>query len=375
MIYFDNASSTKPLKEVIDIFCVENEKNYANPSSINSFGMENNAKISRIKADILKIFNLNNDYEVIITSGATESNNIAILGYARKNKNKGNHLITSKIEHESVLNCFKQLETEGFEVTYLDVDKEGHIKYDELEKAIKKETILVALMSSNNEVGSTLDLKKSQEIIAKFPKCAFYSDVAQAVCKVNLNYSLLDFFGFSFHKIHGLKGIGLLVKKKKINLDKVVYGGNQENGLRSGTINYPSFVSSFIALKTNMIDINKNFKYVKGLNEFLRKELGNTDEIEINTSKIDNPYILSISLKTKSSSVVVEALSNKGIYVNSVSACNSKNDEPSHVLLAMGKDKFVARNVIRISFSHFNTIEECKKIKEELILILESIRG
>ena len=147
MIYFDNASSTKPLKEVIDLFCNENEKNYANPNSINSFGMHNFTIINRTKNEILKLFKLSSDYEVIITSGATESNNIAILGYARKNINKGKHLITSKIEHESVLNCFKELEKEGFEVTYLDVDNEGHICLDQLEKSIRKDTILVALMA------------------------------------------------------------------------------------------------------------------------------------------------------------------------------------------------------------------------------------
>lgn len=374
MIYFDNASSTKPLKEVIDLFCDENEKNYANPSSINSFGMRNFTIINRLKSDILRLFNLNSDYEVIITSGATESNNIAILGYARKNYNKGKHLITSKIEHESVLNCFRELEKEGFEVTYLDVDCEGHISLDQLEKSIRKDTILVSLMASNNEVGSVLDIKKSKEIISKFPKCVFFSDVAQAIGKVEIDYNLLDFFGFSFHKIHGLKGIGLLVKKKKINLSCVEYGGNQENGLRSGTINYPGFSASFIALKQAMINLKSNYNYVYKLNETLRKELSNNSEIVINTSKIENPYILSISLKDKLSSVVVEALSLKNIYVNSVSACNSKNDEPSYVLLAMNKDKKIARNVIRISLSHFNTVEECKEFVVELNDILKTIR-
>lgn len=375
MIYFDNASSTKPLKEVIDLFCSENEKNYANPNSINSFGMHNFTTINRTKNEILKLFKLSSDYEVIITSGATESNNIAILGYARKNINKGKHLITSKIEHESVLNCFKELEKEGFEVTYLDVDNEGHICLDQLEKSIRKDTILVALMASNNEVGSNLDIEKSREIISKFPKCVFYSDVAQAIGKIKVNYNLLDFFGFSYHKIHGLKGIGLLVKKKKINLDSIVYGGNQENGLRSGTIDYPSFVASTLALKQCLLNLNSNYQHVKELNTFIRKELGNNSEIEINTSKIENPYILSISLKSKSSSVVVEALSSKNIFVNSVSACNSKNDEPSHVLLAMNKSNKIARNVIRISFSHFNTIEECKEFISELNSILYTIKG
>ena len=154
-----------------------------------------------------------------------------------------------------------------------------------------------------------------------------------------------------------------------------MYGGNQENGLRSGTIDYPSFVASTLALKQCFLNLDSNYQHVKELNTFIRKELGNNSEIEINTSKIENPYILSISLKTKSSSVVVEALSSKNIFVNSVSACNSKNDEPSHVLLAMNKSYKIARNVIRISFSHFNTIEECKEFISELNSILYTIKG
>lgn len=375
MIYFDNASSTKPFLKVLETYYNENLNSYANPNSIHGFGMHNMSKVNRVRANILKQFNLDNSYEVIFTSGATESNNIAILGYCRKNKNKGKHIITSKIEHESVLNVFKELEKEGFVVTYLNVDKEGNIDLKELEEKIDSDTILVALMSSNNEVGSVLDIKKTSEITHKFHKCVFYSDIAQAVGKVKIDYKYIDMLGFSLHKIHGLKGNGILIKKKNINLEPIIYGGNQENGLRSGTLDFPGIMASNIAIEETFKNFDKNFKKVYEISTYLKENLSNNDEILVNNLNAKNPYIVSISLKTKLASVVVEALSNKEIYVNSVSACNSKVDAPSYVLLNMGMDEFRAKNVIRISLSEENTLEEAKEFIMTINDTLKNVRG
>lgn len=376
MIYFDNASTTKALDSVLDVFLKESTNNYANPSSINSFSMHLDIELTRIKKDILKLFKLkDSEYEVIFTSGATESNNLAIKGYAKHYKNRGKHLISSKIEHESVLNVLKELEDVGYEVTYLDVDKNGEISTSQLKNSIRNDTILVCLMASNNEVGSALNYKEVKDIVEKYPKCSFYSDVAQAIGKIDLDYTKLDMFGFSFHKIHGLKGSGLLIKKKRIALNPIIFGGNQQNGIRSGTIDFPSIKANFVALKDALENIKSNYNHVHELNNYLRNELSHIDEVVLNTEEIQNPFILSISLKTKNSSVVVEALSSKEIYVNSVSACNSKKDEPSHVLLAMGKDENTSRNVIRISYCNENTIDECKVFIKELNDILKSIRS
>ncbi len=375
MIYFDNASSTKPFLKVLETYYEENVNSYANPNSIHGFGMHNMSRVNRVRTNILKQFGLDNTYEVIFTSGATESNNIAILGYCRKNKNKGKHIITSKIEHESVLNVFKQLEKEGFTVTYLNVDKDGNIDLEELKEKIDNDTILVALMSSNNEVGSVLDVQKVYEITHQFHKCVFYSDVAQAIGKIKIDYKKIDMFGFSLHKIHGLKGNGILIKKKNINLEPIIFGGNQENGLRSGTLDFPGIISSNIAIEETFKNFDKNFKKVYEISTYLKNNLINNDEILINNLNAKNPYIVSISLKTKLASVVVEALSNKEIYVNSVSACNSKVDAPSYVLLSMGMDEFRAKNVIRISLSEENTIEEAQKFIEAINDILKNVKG
>lgn len=375
MIYFDNASSTKPFLKVLETYYEENVNSYANPNSIHGFGMHNMSRVNRVRTNILKQFGLDNTYEVIFTSGATESNNIAILGYCRKNKNKGKHIITSKIEHESVLNVFKQLEKEGFTVTYLNVDKDGNIDLEELKEKIDNDTILVALMSSNNEVGSVLNVQKVYEITHQFHKCVFYSDVAQAIGKVKIDYKKIDMFGFSLHKIHGLKGNGILIKKKNINLEPIIFGGNQENGLRSGTLDFPGIISSNIAIEETFKNYDKNFKKVYEISTYLKNNLINNDEIMINNLNAKNPYIVSISLKTKLASVVVEALSNKEIYVNSVSACNSKVDAPSYVLLSMGMDEFRAKNVIRISLSEENTIEEAQEFIETIDDILKNVKG
>lgn len=375
MIYFDNASSTKPFLKVLETYYEENVNSYANPNSIHGFGMHNMSRVNRVRTNILKQFGLDNTYEVIFTSGATESNNIAILGYCRKNKNKGKHIITSKIEHESVLNVFKQLEKEGFTVTYLNVDKDGNIDLEELKEKIDNDTILVSLMSSNNEVGSVLNVQKVYEITHQFHKCVFYSDVAQAIGKVKIDYKKIDMFGFSLHKIHGLKGNGILIKKKNINLEPIIFGGNQENGLRSGTLDFPGIISSNIAIEETFKNFDKNFKKVYEISTYLKNNLINNDEILINNLNAKNPYIVSISLKTKLASVVVEALSNKEIYVNSVSACNSKVDAPSYVLLSMGMDEFRAKNVIRISLSEENTIEEAQEFIETINDILKNVKG
>lgn len=375
MIYFDNASSTKPSQKCLDVFNEISSNSYANPNSIHKLGMKNYTEINRAKLKIIRDIGLDNNYDIIFNSGATESNNLAILGYCRRNKNRGNHVITSSIEHESVLNVFKQLEKEGFSVTYLKVDSSGNIDLDELKNSISKNTILVSVMASNNEVGTVLDVNGITSIVKEFPKCVFHSDCAQAFGKIKLNYKNFDMFTISAHKIYGLKGIGALIKKKTINLDPIIYGGGQENGLRSGTMDYPAICSFQTAIHMVFEDLDVNFKKVKLVSDYLKKELNLMEEIKLNTDEKLNPYIVSFSLLKKKASVVVEALSNKEIYVSSVSACNSRKEEPSYVLLALGESETASHNSIRVSLGKSNTLEEAKEFVIELKNILNIIRG
>lgn len=375
MIYFDNASSTKPIKECLDAFYNESINNYFNPSSIHEGAMHLSANINRIKANFLKCLKLDDKYEVIFTSGASESNNLAIIGYALKNRNRGNKLITSKVEHESVLNVFRYLETLGFAVTYLDVNKEGKIDLETFKKTIDKETILVSLMPVNNEVGFILNIKEISEIIKMYPKCVLHCDAAQTLGKERFDYQLADLITISAHKIYGIKGIGALIKKKKISLMPLIHGGGQENGLRSGTLDYPAIASFNVSLNYITTNFENFYKKTLVLQDYLLKELSKIDEIVINTSKNSSPYIVNFSFKTKKASVIVEALSNRGIYCSSVSACNSKKEESSYVLKAIGRSEKEAHNSLRISLSKDNTIEECEEFIKILKELIVTIRG
>ena len=376
MIYFDNASTTIPSKEVLEEFISCASNSFANPSSLHYLGMKNENEISRIKTEILNLLKLNvSQYDVIFTSGATESNNLAIFGTCRQYKNRGNHIITTKIEHESVLNPFKEFEKEGFKVTYLDVDEDGKINIDYLKSLITKDTIFISIMGVNNEVGNILNIEEIKEAIKAYPKIIFHSDLAQSIGKVKQDYRVLDIMTLSSHKIHGLKGVGCLIKKKNIVLKPLIYGGEQQNNIRSGTIDFPNIVGFKVALKDAISNFNKHQENVKKVYVFLYESLKSIDSIEINSKMNWCPYILSISLKNKKASVVIEGLSNKEIYVNGVSACNSKKNEPSYVLKAFNKDDTLAFNPIRISLSYLNTVEEAKVFIEEFKSILSSIRG
>ena len=375
MIYFDNASSTKPIKECLDTFYNESLNNYFNPSSIHEGAMHLSANINRIKANFLKCLKLDDKYEVIFTSGASESNNLAIIGYALKNRNRGNKLITSKVEHESVLNVFRYLETLGFLVTYLDVNKEGKIDLETFKKTIDKDTILVSLMPVNNEVGFILNIKEISEIIKMYPKCVLHCDAAQTLGKERFDYQLADLITISAHKIYGIKGIGALIKKKKISLMPLIHGGGQENGLRSGTLDYPAIASFNVSLNYITTNFENFYKKTLVLQDYLLKELSKIDEIVINTSKNSSPYVVNFSFKTKKASVIVEALSNRGIYCSSVSACNSKKEESSYVLKAIGRSEKEAHNSLRISLSKDNTFEECEEFIKVLKELIAIIRG
>lgn len=375
MIYFDSAASTKPSKEVLDAYLNAAVNNFENPNSIHKYGMKNFNEINRIKQNILRNLKLSSEYDVTFTSGATESNNLAILGYARRNKNRGKHLITTKVEHESVLEVFKQLEKEGFIVSYLDINEEGKIDIENFKKLFSNDTILVSVMAVNNEVGFKLNIEDVSKIVRTNPKCVLHTDAAQTLGKYNFNFGVADLITISGHKIYGLKGIGALIRKKKINLEPIVYGGGQENGLRSGTLDYPAIVAFNVACQNITKNFKINFEHVNKLHDYLIEELSKIDEVILHEFKDFSPYVINFSLKTKKASVVVEALSNKDIMVSSVSACNSKKEAISYVLLVLGKAEDEAKNAIRLSLSIENTIDECDTFIKTFKQILSEIRG
>ena len=374
IIYLDNASTSKVNPEVLESYNQITLKYFANASSIHKLGQESNRLLEKSREQILKLFNLSH-HEVIFTSGATEANNLAIKGYAFANRGRGNHIITSATEHPSVLNTVKQLENYGFEITILPVNKNGVVEVNSLKEAIKDNTILVSIMSVNNETGAINPIKEIADLLKSYPKIAFHVDMTQAIGKVDIPLENIDMFSFAGHKIHGLLGSGALIKEKKIILEPQNSGGGQENNLRSGTNTVALSASLAKALRLAINKQKENYQKVSNLRDYLINYLkDNPDLYSLNSFSLDNPYIVNFSTLNHKASVVVEALSNKGIMVSSLSACHSKNEDYSYVVYAMNQDMKLAHNTIRVSFSNENNVDDVNALIRALKIITKEIK-
>ncbi|MCQ2794547.1 MAG: aminotransferase class V-fold PLP-dependent enzyme [Bacilli bacterium] len=375
MIYFDNAATYfNRHDDVLKVFLDASKEYFANPSSTHRLGHLANRAYQKAAQDVLQAFHLNSqEYEVIFNSGASEGINHAIKGYAYRNKARGKEIIAFKNEHPAVLEALKSLALEHFVVHYIDTDNNGEIQYEEIKKHLNQNTIMVVVMSVNNEVGSVNDLGKVRALLKSYPKCVLFSDVTQSVGKCEMDYSSLDMFTCSAHKFGGLLGSGILIKKKKILLTKLIDGGAQQNNLRSGSVPLPLILSTVYALQKAMKNLKHNYQIVSKLHQCLLKLLQDEPEIMINGNS-DFPYIVSFSLHSKKASVVIEALSEKEIYVSSQSACHAKSDIPSATVFNITHDEKRAKNTIRVSFSEINTSEEVETFVRELKAILGEIR-
>ncbi len=378
-IYIDNSATTKPHKEVIDIMATISLKDYANPSSLHIMGIEaeKHIKMTReIIAESLKV----KPKEILFTSTGTESNNIAIIGAALANKRRGNHLITSVIEHPSVLNTFKFLEDSGFDVSYIPVNKEGIVNIEELKSAIKDETILISLMHVNNEIGSIQPIEKVRDILnEKKSKALYHVDAVQSYGKLifNIRNLSIDLLSISSHKIHGPKGIGALYVKEGTLINPIIFGGNQEFGMRSGTENTSGIVGFGKAVEINFQSLKTNIKKIESLKNGFKKEIiNNIEDTYINGLSNENtaPHILNISFPGIKSEVLLHALEDKKIYVSTGSACSSGRTRHSHVLSALGIPIDQIESAIRFSFSILNKEEEIKYVIEQLKIIVQDLR-
>ena len=376
-IYFDNAATTKVDPEVQEVFVEALNKYFANPSSIHKLGQEATHLLNKTRDDILTLLKCS-DHQAIFTSGATEANNLAIKGTCLRYKSRGKHIITSIYEHPSVLEAFRQLEKEyGFEVTYLYPNSKGIIDVSKVEKAIRKDTIFVSIMAVNNEIGCFNDIEAVADMIKKYPKVIFHSDVAQLIGKTdkNINFNKIDLLTISAHKMHGLVSSGVLIKRKKIELFPLASGGGQEYNYRSGTNDLASALAFKIALKKSLLESKNRYQHVYKLAERLLHYLkDNPDLYELNSSEPINPYIINFSSLKKKGSVVVEALSNINIMVSSISACHSSKEKGSYVVASLGKSELVSNNTIRVSLDYLNTIEEIDTLVSTLDKIIKDIR-
>ena len=377
IIYLDNAATTRVDPLVLECFNKAHQDYFANPSSIHLIGQEANHVLSRCKEDTLRLLNLNN-HQIIYLSGATEANNLAIKGVAFRYKNRGQHLITSIYEHPSVLEAFRQLEKEfGFEVTYLNPNKDGVIEVAEVEKAIRKDTILVSVMAVNNEIGAINPVEQIAEMLTKYPKVLFHVDACQAIGKLDraINFYKVDLVTVSAHKIHGMVGFGALIKKKNIELLPLNSGGGQEYNFRSGTNDLAGALAFKKTLELALSNQKERYDYVFHLADKLLEYLNmHGDLFELNLPNPINPYIINFSTLTKKGSVVVEALSNQGIMVSSVSACHSSKEKKSYVVESLGKSDKASNNTIRVSLDYTNTEEDVDCFLSKLDKIIGEIR-
>lgn len=373
MLYFDNSATTVLHPEVIRVMTDVLIKYYGNPSSLHRLGVEAEKLLRRsreIVAEALKVV----PQEIYFTSGGTEGDNLAIKGVAIEYRNRGKHIITTKIEHPAVKESCRQLEELGFSITYLEVDKYGFVNPQDIKKNIRTDTILVSIMHVNNEVGSIQPLEEIGQILKEFPKIFFHVDGVQGYGKVPLDLKKwhIDLYTISSHKIHGPKGIGALYVRKGINLFPLLAGGGQEAGIRSGTENIPGIVGFAKACQISGDNFTNNFNKVEEVKRYLVKLLKNRFfSVVINgpLEKGASPYILNISIPGLKGEVLLHALEKEEIFVSTGSACSSKKDILSPVLRAMGINEEVMRGSIRLSFSHNLT----KNDAEQFVNSLEKI--
>jgi len=372
-IYMDNAATTKLNPEVF-----EEMKKYllecpGNPSSIYSLGLQSKKALDEARLQIGKMLHTSHK-EIYFTSGGTESNNWAIRGVLRNDIRQGKHLITSKIEHKSVLNTFEALEKEGYTVTYLDVNENGVIDVNQLEESIQEDTVLISLMLANNETGVIQDIEAISTLI-KDKDIYFHTDAVQVAGKLDLDVKKLgvDLLSISAHKFHGPKGIGALYIKKGTDIKNILFGGAQERGLRPGTENIASIMGMSKALALELQSINSRKNKIEDLETYMVSALKKRfDNIIFNGLKANRlPGYINVAFKNISNESLLMNLDIEKIFVSSGSACTSGSINQSHVIKAMGLDKSYA--VIRFSLNEENTKEEIDYVIEKLTLIVNRL--
>lgn len=377
MIYLDNAATTKVRKEVLDEMLPYFTEYYTNPSSIYTSSREVSKKVEEAREVLAKTINASKD-EIYFTSGGSESDNWAIKKIMIGRMNKGKHIITTKIEHHAILESCHYLEKLGFEVTYLNVDKDGIIDLHELENSIREDTIMVSIMAANNEIGSIMPLKEIGEICKKH-NIIFHTDAVQAYGNINIDVNLMniDLLSTSAHKIEGPKGIGFLYVRKGVNILPLINGGMQERGKRAGTTNAPSIIGFAKAAELKFNEMEKNNKYVLSLREHLIDRVLN----EIPYSKLNGSRIKRLPGNANFSFQFIEGegmllkLDAKGICASSGSACTSGSLDPSHVLLAIGLPHEIAHGSLRLTMNHDNTMEEIDYVVDTLKEIISNLRS
>ncbi len=377
-IYLDNSATTRCFDEVAalmtDIMCGD----YGNPSSLHRKGVQAENHIRYAKEVIAKNLKVS-DKEILFTSGGTESDNLAIRGCAYANCRAGRHLITTQIEHPAVLQTMKHLEEDGFRVTYLPVDEKGCIRLEDLQRAITGETILVSIMHTNNEIGSLQPIAEAGALIKKInPRILFHVDAVQGYGKFRIypKRMNIDLLSVSAHKIHGPKGVGFLYVDEKAKIKPILFGGGQQNGMRSGTENVAACTGMAKAIEKVYANLDEDVEKLYQLREVFVKGLEKMEGVSVNgcPGRDGAPHVVSVSIQGVRSEVILHALEDKGIYVSAGSACSAHKPQPSATLQAIGLSKELLSSTVRFSFSVFTTMEEIDYTLQAMCDIIPMLR-
>ncbi len=359
MIYLDYSATTPVNKDVLDSFnkaCL----NYpGNPNSLHQLGVDAKKLIDDATKQIANLLNVK-EKEIIYTSGSSEANNTAIKGVALKYQNRGKHIITTSLEHSSVIGPLNFLEQNGFDVDFVPLKENGTVDLDSLKSLIREDTILVSICSVNSEVGIINPILEIGEILKEYPKCLFHVDMTQSIGKINIPLDNIDLVSFSGHKIYGLKGIGVLIKKENVNIEPLIHGGKSTTSFRSGTPAGPLIVSISKALRLAFENIDDKYNYVKKLNQRLKDDLKQYKDVYINSNDSCLPHVLNISVIGIKPETFQHALEQDEIYISTQTAC-SKIGKPSLAVLSVTNDELRASSSLRISLSHLTKDSEIEQ--------------
>lgn len=366
-IYLDYASNTPVDKDVLNTFNEITLKYFANPNSTHILGKVTNKKIQETTENIIKELskkaNLDENMEIIYTSGSSESNNLAIKGIAKSYKEKGKHIISTFLEHSSVSSPLTYLKEQGYEIDIVNITNEGKVDLEHLKSLIRKDTILVSICYVDSEVGIVQPIEEIAKIVKEYPNCFFHVDCTQAIGKINIDLKNIDLISFAPHKFYGLNGFGALIKNKEIVLEPLINGGASTTIYRSGTPVIGQICALEKALEISFNNLEERKKYVKNINKKLRENLSKYKDVKINTFSDENPFILNISVNGVKATEFKNKLEEYGVCISIKSACTI-TITPSRIVMAMTHDRKRALDSFRISLSHLVKESEINKFLE-----------
>lgn len=380
-VYLDNSATTRVFPQVAELMTKIMCEDYGNPSSLHKKGVEAEQYLREARETLARIMKVS-EKEILFTSGGTESDNMALRGCVRANSRRGNHIITTQVEHPAILNTAAYLESEGYRVTYLPVDESGRIRLEDLHRAMTPETILVSIMHTNNEVGARQPIEEAGSLIKQMnPQTLFHVDAVQGFGKAKIYPKKLhvDLMSVSSHKIHGPKGVGFLYIGDKVKIQPILFGGGQQQNLRSGTDNVPGIAGMAKAAQMMYENLDEDIARLYRLKKLFIEEVKKIDGTWVN-GLVDGgiegtaPHIVSVSIEGVRSEVLLHALEDKGIFVSAGSACSAHKPQPSATLKAMGLNKELLGSTLRFSFSVFTTEEEILYTLQQMYVMIPMLR-